>query len=116
MGCKTRWGSHLRQFKKLFSNRQAILAVLRNPAARDYIDDTLHDYCFDSYFWVDLSELIDILTPLTEKLTILEGDMYVSLIFRLRLVQLAMLCINGSFLKRYMIQQHKIASCIRNIF
>jgi hypothetical protein len=78
MSCKTRWGSHLQQFKKLFSNCQAILAVLQNPVACEYIDDILHEYCFDSYFWLALSGLIDILTPLTKKLTILEGDMNVS--------------------------------------
>lgn len=80
MGCKTRWGSHLRQFQKLLSNRQAILVVLQNPLAREYTDDTLRHYCFDSSFWSDLHEVVDIITPLHEKLTILEGDLYVILL------------------------------------
>jgi hypothetical protein len=77
-GCKTRWGSHLRQFQKLLVHQQALLAVLQNLAASDYVDDNqLHDYCFDRDFWIHLSDLAAIPPPLTQKLHLLEGDTYV---------------------------------------
>lgn len=40
LSCKTRWGSHLRQFKKLLAYKEAILAVMQNPAASDYVIET----------------------------------------------------------------------------
>jgi hypothetical protein len=43
-----------------------------------YVDDNqLRDYCFDRDFWIHLSDLAAILTPLTQKLHLLEGDTYV---------------------------------------
>jgi len=78
LGCKTRWGSHLRLFKKLVERKQSIIQVLSDPEANDYVDGDLHDTCFCASFWVELNQLIDILMPITEVLTILEGDTCIS--------------------------------------
>ncbi|MGZ4851148.1 MAG: hypothetical protein ACXV2C_07195 [Candidatus Bathyarchaeia archaeon] len=56
-----------------------ILAVMQCPEAINYVDDeTLREFCFDRDFWNSLTELAEILTPLTEKLSLLEGDVYVT--------------------------------------
>jgi hypothetical protein len=53
---------------------------MQDPLASDYInDDILCEYCYDLSFWRDLKELTFILTPMNDKFTLLEGDMYVTL-------------------------------------
>jgi hypothetical protein len=72
------------------AHQEAILAVLRKSEAQPYIYNTLRDYCFDASFWLNLRELIHILLPLHEKLTIFEGDMYEMFFSLLSLDALAM--------------------------
>jgi hypothetical protein len=65
----------LQTFQKLLANQDAILEVMRNPDARDYIDEDLCTICFNSFFWKELVDLTALLTPLSDTLTILDGSL-----------------------------------------
>lgn len=85
IACRTRWGSHLKTFEKLALKKSLILNIMKNPSAKDYIDDEVRKICFDNSFWTGLEGLIGIITPLSHALTVLEGDLFVVYFFAIHI-------------------------------
>lgn len=77
LGCKTRWGTHEKQFLSLHNRKKPILQVMKNIDAAEYIDSDLREYVGDRVFWRGIENIVDVMEPLTIALRQLEANTYV---------------------------------------
>jgi len=79
----TRWGSHLKQYKKILTLQPQIVSVVTNPDASAYVSEELREVIFSWSFWESLRLLVEVLTPLCKAVAAVEADSNVSNVMKI---------------------------------
>jgi len=83
IGNLTRWGSNFASINTLLGLKPEILKVCGLKEAEDYVSQELKDICFNQSFWKQLSDLKELIEPIARRITLLEGDNYISNVLKI---------------------------------
>jgi len=78
----TRWGSHLKMYCTLAAHKEAMLSIMENSDAAQFISEDLRHIVCSSEFWCSLDALTHIIKPIADATVELEKDKSIANVYK----------------------------------